>query len=200
MHRHRHYFDWSKHKKGKKSSGRSYKGATGDKYKEQGSYYCCFTILLQEHHNNITIYPASQFCCNNISLIPQEKISKGENKTKQLILTLWILFNLITEIEPAPSSTNTNPVSAHLNNKTVVQISKGAKARENFYIYLVLRETRNLKNKSPTEDLITSKRLMDSTCLSCKGVLKPPSSRVALVPANTCCIVIGAMLVHVRKP
>ena len=105
-----------------------------------------------------------------------------------------------TEIEPAPSSTNTNPVSAHLNNKTVVQISKGAKAREIFYIYLVLRETRNLKNKSPTEDLITSKRLMDSACLSCKGVLKPPSFRVALVPANTCCIVIGAMHVHVRKP
>ena len=51
MHRHRHYFDWSKHKKGAKSSGRSYKGATRDKYKEQGSYYCCFTILLQEHRN-----------------------------------------------------------------------------------------------------------------------------------------------------
>eukprot|EP00957_Ditylum_brightwellii_P106678 8138364-Ditylum_brightwellii.AAC.1 len=60
MHRYRHYFDWSKHKKGEKSSGRSYKGAKGDKYKEQ----------------------ASPFFCNNISLIPQDKISKGANKTK----------------------------------------------------------------------------------------------------------------------
>ena len=34
----------------------------------------------------------------------------------------------------------------------------------------------------------------------CKGVLKPPSSRVALIPVNACCVVIGITYARIRKP